>query len=106
MKKLTPLKANILVDEFEMGEQRSAGGIIIKEDDMIERGIRERWCRVHSKGPKATDVEIGQWVLVDHGRWTHGFEYDFGDGKRVYRWIDYKDILIVQDEKPEGITTL
>jgi hypothetical protein len=51
-------------------------------------------------GPKQTDVTVGQWIMVAHGRWTRGIDIDDGttDHKVTIRKIDPKDILLLSDE--------
>mgnify|MGYP003680660801 FL=1 len=59
----------VLVSDMDFGEQKTAGGLIIGSDDGNVRGIYPRWGKVQSKGPKNVDpFEIGQWILVEHGR--------------------------------------
>lgn len=80
-------------------------GIIIPDDNMEERGIHPRWCKVFAVGPDVTDINVNNWILVDHGRWTRAFDANVGGTIAKYRWVDYKDVLLVQDEKPESIVT-
>jgi hypothetical protein len=86
------------------GEQTTASGLIIKNDDGTTRGIYPRWAKVHSKGPKNKDpYEIGQWILVEHGRWTRGFKVNDGTGEIELRMIDADCILMYADERPNDI---
>lgn len=101
---ISVLKNNILVSEIEGGMQ-TKNGIIIPDDDMSERGIHPRWCKVVAVGPEVGDIAVGEWILVDHGRWSRGFEADFDGLVATFRWIDYKDVFVCQEEKPEGIET-
>ena len=73
---------------------------------MVERGIKPRWCKVFKVGPDVEHIEKDDWILVDHGRWTRGFEANLEGHVATFRWIDYKDIFGVQKEKPENISTL
>ena len=41
---------NVLVSDMHFGEQTTAGGIILGDDDGTTRGIYPRWGRVYSKG--------------------------------------------------------
>jgi hypothetical protein len=45
-------------------------------------------------------VQVGQWVLVAHGRWTRGVDIVDNTGtKHTVRKIDINDILCVSDEE-------
>lgn len=99
------LKNNVLISEIEGGQQ-TINGVIILDDDMKDRGIKPRWCKVYATGPETFDIAKDDWILVDHGRWSRGFKAKFGDFESEFRWVDYNDILIVQSEKPSGINTL
>ena len=68
---LKPIQNRVLVSHMHFGEQKTAGGLIIRSDDGETRGIYPRWGKVYAKGPTNDDAyEIGDWVLVEHGRWT------------------------------------
>lgn len=69
---LRPLRSNVIVTNLERGERLSAGGIIIVDDDGKDHGIRPRWAQVYAVGPEQKDVKVGEWILIQHGRWTRG----------------------------------
>jgi co-chaperonin GroES (HSP10) len=102
------LQDNVLVADMEFDTRITQGGIIIPNDNGTSLGIRPRWGRVYAVGPKQTDVEVGQWIMVAHGRWTRGIDIEDGttDHKRTIRKIDPKDILLVSDdpERPRDDT--
>jgi co-chaperonin GroES (HSP10) len=79
-------------------ERISNGGIIIPNDDMKSSGIRPRWGRVYAIGPDQTDIKVGQYVLVSHGRWTRGVDIEDANGEHTIRKVDTNDILMVSDE--------
>ena len=101
--KVMPLRDNILTTDLEFGAQ-VINGIIIPNDDMVERGIKSRWARVYKIGPDVTDIEVGNWIRIEHARWSAGFNIDEGNGNVLVRWVDYRDIELVSEEKPEGFT--
>jgi co-chaperonin GroES (HSP10) len=102
--KLQPIKKNVIVTDMYFGEQTTKGGLILRDDDGTTRGIYPRWARVHAKGPENTDkYQVGDWVLVEHGRWTRSVEIDEGAGQKELRMIDVDAILMWSDRKPEGI---
>lgn len=106
MTQVRAIKNDILVSEIEQGIRKLASGIILPDDDAKDRGIRPRWCQVYAVGPTATaDVKVGQWVLVEHGRWTRAAEVKQDDGSTLsIRRIDPDCLLLVSDEKPDDST--
>lgn len=105
--KVDPIQDHILVVQMEQGEKTTEGGIIVMDDSTgRERGIRPRWGRVYKVGPRQYDVKPGQWVLVDHGRWTRGHWHK--DEKGVTHYLQKLDpknnhecVLVVADEAPK-----
>ena len=79
----------------------TTGGIIIPDDNGKERGIRPRWAEVYAVGEDITDLEVGQWVLISHGRWSRGVDFNDGNDKITVRQVDYPEaILLVADAMP------
>ena len=95
---LTPLRDTIIVSDMEFSERITRGGLIILNDDMKSAGIRPRWAKVYAIGPEVTEVKVGQYILIAHGRWTRGITLDTPEGEKVIRKVDNKDILLVSDE--------
>lgn len=67
-------------------------------DDSKSHGVRPRWARVYAIGPQQTEVQVGQWICVAHGRWTRGVKIEDDDGEQIIRRVDNNDILLVSDE--------
>lgn len=102
--KLSPIKDKVLVSDMYFGEQKTKGGIILRNDDGQTRGIYPRWGKVHAKGPENKEpYEVGDWVLVEHGRWTRGIKVDNGECEVEVRMIDNECILAYSDEKPDDV---
>ena len=80
------------------------GGIVLLNDNGKSTGIRPRWGRVYAVGPEQTDVKVGEWVCIAHGRWTRGIDIEDESGKQTLRRVDPKDILIQTDEQPNDET--
>lgn len=103
--KIKPIKDNVLVSDMEFGEMKTKSGLIIGSDDGKAHGVKPRWGKVYAVGPDQKDVAVGQWVLVEHGRWTRGFELiDDVDGEEVkttIRMIETKAMLCISDDKPD-----
>jgi len=98
-----PIKDNVFVTDLDHGPSRTFGGIIIPDDNMTERGVRDRWGRVWAIGPDVVDISVGEWVLVKHGRWTTGIEMEI-NGKRETVWrIEFPDaVMLVSDTDPRN----
>jgi co-chaperonin GroES (HSP10) len=104
-RKITPTHDNILVTDMEFNDRVSKGGVILINDNMEERGIRPRWCRVLSVGPKNLDVKAGDWIYVAHGRWSRGIDMTNDEGETItIRMVDPKDVLLSSDTLPDDDT--
>jgi hypothetical protein len=91
----------VLVTDMYFGEQKTTSGIVLTSDDGKTRGIYPRWAKVYGKGPKNTDpYEIGQWILIEHGRWTRGFKVDDGESEKELRMVEAESIIAYADERP------
>jgi co-chaperonin GroES (HSP10) len=98
--KLTVLRDNVIVSDMEFTGRQLSSGIILMNDNGKSEGIRPRWGQVYAVGPDQTDVCVGQWICVAHGRWTRGLEIEDNSGEKTIRKIDPKDILLVSDDHP------
>ena len=102
----------IYVVNLEQGEQTTASGIIITEDQMKERGIRPRWAQVWKVGEKwKNDFQAKQWVLLEHGNWSNIMTITRANGEKMdMQIIEDKSIkrgaLGIQDEMPEHLTNV
>ena len=95
----------VLVTDMYFGEQKTKGGIIITADDGKTRGIYPRWGRVYAKGPEnKDDYNIGDWILVEHGRWTRGMKIETNGQEIEVRMVEAESILAMSDEKPNGVS--
>jgi co-chaperonin GroES (HSP10) len=101
LSKLKPIRDNIVIVDMDFGEQVTKGGLVLLSDDGKSEGVKSRWGRVHSVGPMQVDVKSGEWILLEHGRWSRGFTVLDDDGNDIIiRRADPKGILAVADEKP------
>ena len=100
------LRDDVIVEEMAFKERKLQSGIILLDDDGKGHGIRPRWGKVYAIGPEQTQVTVGQWIMVAHGRWTRGVKIQDGNGETVIRKVDNKDILLVSDDDPGSDDTL
>ena len=103
-RQLRPLKDSVIVSDMIFDVRISTGGIIIPNDNGKSTGIRPRWGQVYAVGPDQQDVSPGQWVCVEHGRWTRGIDIEDESGKITVRRVDPKDIMMVSDQQPDDDT--
>lgn len=99
-KVITACRGKVLVTDLDSGEQKLKSGIIIQNDDGKVRGVHSRWCKVYSVGEDITDIKEGEWLLIDHGRWSRTIHVGGVD----MNLIDYpKGVLAAAPERPEYI---
>lgn len=102
--KIRPIHDNILVVEMSFDEQKTSSGIILRSDDGKTEGIRPRWAKIWAIGPEQDHVKVGEWALVEHGRWTRGVTVKDETGAEiVIRRVDPNAVLALADEKPADI---
>lgn len=104
---ITPIHNRVLVTDMEFGEQKTAGGIILPSDDGQARGIHPRWGKVVAKGHEnEDDYEVGDWILVEHGRWSSGISMvDENGNKGIFRIVEAESVLGTTKDKPQDVLT-
>jgi co-chaperonin GroES (HSP10) len=99
--KVRPLSKDLLVINMDMGEQTTAAGIVIASDDGKAHGVKPRWAEVYRVGEQCgINVKPGQWVLIEHGRWTRKIKINDGDGEKEFQKVEVKSIIAVADQRP------
>ena len=73
---LDALHDHVIVRDMSFEGRQLASGIVLLGDDGKTDGIRPRWAKVYAVGPDQLDVKVGQWVLIEHGRWTRGLKVE------------------------------
>lgn len=91
-------RENILITDMNFDQRITNGGIIIPNLDGKVEGIHPRWGKVYAVGPEQKDVKPGQYVLVEHGRWSRGVELSVDGEDIVVRRIDETALLMVSDD--------
>ena len=95
-----PLHDKVFVTDMEFGMETTKSGIVLQSDNGKSEGIRPRWGRVWAVGPEQKDVKVGEWIYVDHGRWTRGIKVEDGNDEIVIRRVEVSSILLQADERP------
>lgn len=101
--KIVPLRDNVLVSDMDFGFEQTKSGIILTSDNGKTQGIHPRWGKVWAVGPEQKDVTVGEWICVEHGRWTRTIEYDDNNEVVELRMVDTKAILMSSSEKPSDV---
>ncbi len=103
-KEFKPLPNRVFVTEMDAGNKLTKGGLIIPDDNGKDRGIRPRWAKVYSIGDGVEDFKIGDWILIEHGRWSFKMTFEFeGATAPIDLWqVDYLGncIIGVSEENP------
>jgi len=98
---IKPLHNNIIVTDMSFETRQLASGIVLLQDDGKTDGIRPRWAKVYAIGPEQQDVHVGQWVLIEHGRWSRGLKI-IKDGEEItIRRVDPEAIIFVSNDEPD-----
>lgn len=101
---IKPIRDHILVIDMEFGEEKTKTGIFIPSQNGKTEGIKSRWGKVYAVGPEQEDVKVGEWVCVEHGRWTRGVDIETTTGEKLtVRRVENDSILLVSDERPEDV---
>ena len=103
--KIIPLRDNVIVTDMNFDQQVSKGGIVILSDDGKSEGVKPRWGRVWAVGPLQKDVKLGEWILLEHGRWTRGITVEDENGNDIIvRMVETKSIMMSADERPSELS--
>lgn len=100
IKKIVPIQNHVIVTEMNFGQRKLSSGVILMGDDGKTDGIRPRWCKVFAVGPEQKDVAPGQWVLMEHGRWTRGVEVELDGQPMTLRRIDPAAMIMTSNTEP------
>jgi co-chaperonin GroES (HSP10) len=95
------LHDHVIVRDMHFGGRKLSSGIYLLNDDGKTEGIRPRWARVYAVGPEQTDIQVGQWVFIEHGRWSRGLEVEIDGEQFTLRRADPECIIFVSDDEPD-----
>ena len=98
--KIRAIRNDVIVTNMDFEEMTTASGIVIQSDNGKVHGIKPRWGEVYKVGPEQTDITPGQWILIEHGRWTRKIKINDGDGDKEIQKVEVSSILAVSDQKP------
>lgn len=102
--KVTPLRDKVLVYNMNFGEEVTTGGIVLKSDNGKGHGVKPRWAQVWAVGPDQRDVKVGEWILLEHGRWSRAIKYENEDGSEIeIHLADLPAMMASADERPSDV---
>lgn len=102
--KIIPLHDGVVITEMNFDSQVTDGGIIIGSDDGKSEGIKPRWGKVYAVGKDQSEIKIGDWILVEHGRWTRSISIEDSSGNIFeIRRVETKSIIMKSEVKPSGV---
>lgn len=105
---IRPRKGSLFVHNLDYGDVRIRNGVYIPNDDMKQAGIRPRWAQIlFVADDLKRDFAPGQWILLDHGNWSRGFDIELqGEITRVW-FVEPKSVkrggLLISDEMPDDL---
>ena len=105
IKSFRALQNYVIVTDMNFKEKLTSSGIIIPNSDGKLEGVHARWGKVYAVGDSQQDVQVGQYVLVKHGRWTRGTLIEDQEGEKTIRRVDDADILLISDEPMQDETS-
>jgi len=99
---IKPIKNNVMVHKMHFGEQTTKGGVVLLNDNGKNEGIYPRWAQVYAVGPEhKEEYNVGDWILIEHGRWTRGIEVKQSDHETdTVRMVEVKSVLLWADQDP------
>lgn len=100
---LIPLHDGVVVTDMSFDEQVTSAGIIVGSDNGKSEGIKPRWGKVVAIGKDQTKIKIGNWILIEHGRWTRGAKVDINGEEIEVRRVEIKSIMMISDNKPTDV---
>jgi len=101
-----PLHDTVIVRDMNFTGRKLSSGILLLGDDAKTSGIRPRWAKVYAVGPDQKDVSPGQWVMIEHGRWSRGLEVEVAGEEFTIRRVDPGCIIFVSDDEPDHDDTI
>lgn len=78
---------SLFTESMEYGERKTKSGFVIQAESMDHQGrfVRPRWSKVRYKADNIDFVNIGDWVLMEHGHWSFGMHLKI-NGKEEKLW--------------------
>lgn len=98
--KIRAIHDHVIVSDMDFGEIKTESGIVLRSDDGKHHGVKPRWAKVYKIGPEQTEIKVGQWILIEHGRWSRKIKIHDGESEKEIQKVEVKSILAVSDDAP------
>lgn len=81
------LSNSVMTEKMEYGERTTKSGFVIQAETMDHLGnfVRPRWSKVKYKADNIDFVDVGDWLLIEHGHWSFGMNMTI-NGKEEKLW--------------------
>jgi co-chaperonin GroES (HSP10) len=100
--KIRTLHDWVIVSDMNFGETVTKSGIVLRSDNAKSHGVKPRWGKVYCVGPEQKDVKVGDWILVEHGRWTRAAKINDGEQELIIHRVDTEGILASSEQAPSA----
>jgi hypothetical protein len=91
---------HILIKDMKHSETVLQSGIVLRSDSGVSHGVRPRWAEVFMVGPEQKHVSPGNWILLEHGRWSRKILIETTEGPLELQRADENGILLISDTEP------
>ena len=81
------LDNTLYVENMEYGERTLKSGLLIPIETMDYQGhfVRPRWAKILYKAENIKNVNVGDWVLINHGHWSSSINCKIkGENKTIW----------------------
>ena len=101
------LDDTLYVEKIEYGERTLKSGILIPIETMDYQGhfVRPRWAKVLFKADNIKNINVGDWVLINHGHWSSSINCKINGEDKTIWYISpksYKEgFLAITHKMPE-----
>lgn len=101
------LPDTLYVEKIEYGEKTLKNGFIIPAETMDYLGnfVRPRWAKILYKADNIKNVNVGDYILLSHGRWSSSIKCTIKGIQKTIWYISpksYKEgALAVSHKMPE-----
>jgi len=100
---ILPLRDKVFIYNMNFGEEVTSSGLVLQSDNGKGEGVHPRWAQIYAVGPDQQDVKVGEWVMMEHARWTRAVNYKDADGKEFdVHMADLKGMMLISEEKPDS----
>ena len=103
------LDDSMYVEKIEYGERTTKSGLVLMKEQMDCEGrfARPRWAKVKYKAENIKGIEVGDWILLEHGHWSTSMLMEI-NGEPIKLWYispkSYKTgVMAVSKTMPEQL---